>query len=184
MNARNRVVSAQAKIDVNTGPSVNLQFGGSLNYSTGTNWGRNGSLLNFGNFGEYNNLDYRVFGRFTQRFSNSQEGSSSKIKSANYNLMVDYSKSTRDFYDPKHQYNMFNYGHVGYFNTTRRPSYEYNSETNTYIHNGFKDVQVDFTPSETNSALASITSQYYEIYDGAPIGHYENLTQINQGNAL
>ena len=54
MNARNRVVSAQAKIDVNTGPSVNLQFGGSLNYSTGTNWGRNGSLLNFGNFGEYN----------------------------------------------------------------------------------------------------------------------------------
>ena len=184
MNARNRVVSAQAKIDVNTGPSVNLQFGGSLNYSTGTNWGRNGSLLNFGNFGEYNNLDYRVFGRFTQRFNNSQEGSSSKIKSANYNLMVDYSKSTRDFYDPKHQYNMFNYGHVGYYTTTRRPSYEYNSETNTYVHNGFKDVEVDFSPSETNSALAAITSQYYDIYEGAPIGHYENLTQINQGNAL
>ena len=32
MNARNTNVSAQGKIDVNTGPSVNLTFGGSLNY--------------------------------------------------------------------------------------------------------------------------------------------------------
>ena len=155
MNARNQVLSAQAKIDVNTGPTINLQFGGSLNYSTGSNWGRNGSLLNFGNFGEYNNIDYRVFGRFTQRFNNSQEGSSSKIKSANYNLMVDYSKSKRDFYDPKHQYNMFNYGHVGYYTTRRRPSYEFNSDSNMYVHNGFKDEEVSFTPSETNSALAA-----------------------------
>ena len=184
MNARNQVLSAQAKIDVNTGPTINLQFGGSLNYSTGSNWGRTGSLLNFGNFGEYNNIDYRVFGRFTQRFNNSQEGSSSKIKSANYNLMVDYSKSKRDFYDPKHQYNMFNYGHVGYYTTRRRPSYEFNSETNMYVHNGFKDEEVSFTPSETNSALAAITSQYYDIYAGDPIGHYENLFQIQQGNAL
>ena len=38
MNARNQVLSAQAKIDVNTGPTINLQFGGSLNYSTGSNW--------------------------------------------------------------------------------------------------------------------------------------------------
>jgi hypothetical protein len=53
-----------------------------------------------------------------------------------------------------------------------------------YVHDGFKDVQVDFTPSETNAALASITTQYYDIYEGAPFGHYENLTQINQGNAL
>ena len=187
MNARNRVFSAQGKIDVNTGATTNLQFGGSLNYSTGSNWGRNGSLLNFGNFGEYENIDYRVYGRFTQRFSNnsgSEEAGSSRIKSANYNLMVDFSKSMRDYYDPKHQYNMFNYGHVGTFTTTRRPSYEFNSETNMYVHNGFKDIEVAFDPSETNSALAAITDQYYEIYAGDPIGHYENLFQIQQGNAL
>ena len=90
----------------------------------------------------------------------------------------------RDFYDPKHQYNMFNYGHVGYYTTRRRPSYEYNSDLNMYVHNGFKDEEVSFTPSETNAALAAITSQYYEIYAGDPIGHYENLFQIQQGNAL
>ena len=184
MNARAMSVAGQAKIDVNTGPSVNLQFGGSLNYSNGSSYSYTGSLLNFGNFGVSESLDYRVFGRFTQRFTNEREGSSSKIKSANYNLMVDYSKSTRDVYDPKHQYNIFNYGHVGRFQTSRTPSYEFNPITNSYVHNGFRDLEVAFTPSETNAALAAITSQYYDIYADDPDGHYENLFQIQQGNAL
>tara|TARA_B110000305_G_scaffold53902_1_gene59390 strand:+ start:54283 stop:58044 length:3762 start_codon:yes stop_codon:yes gene_type:complete len=183
MNARSTSISAQGKIDVNTGPSVNLQFGGSLNYSNGNNYSYTGSLLNFGNFGVSEALDYRVFGRFTQRFTSTKE-SSSKIKSANYSLMVDYTKTKRDVYDPKHKYNMFNYGHVGTFETSRIPSYEFDQVTNTYIHNGFRDLEVSFTPSETNASLAAITSQYYDIYSGETEGHYENLFQIQQGNAL
>jgi len=184
MNARGSVFSAQAKLDVNLGPSVNLTFGGSMNYAYGSNYSFTGSLLNFENFGAYKSLDWRVFGRLSQRFSNDREGSSSKIKSAFYNLMVDYSKSTDDIYDPKHKYNMFNYGHVGTFVTSRRPSYAFDSDLNMWVHDGFKDVRVDYTPSETNATLAAITTQYYDIYAGDPIGHYENLFQIQQGNAL
>lgn len=184
MNSRNTNMSAQGKVDVNTGPSVNLSFGGSLNYSFGNQYNYNGSLLNFQNFGAFKSLDWRVFGRLTQRFTNSTEGSSSKIKSASYSLMVDYSKTKDDFFDPKHKFKIFNYGHVGTYTTTRRPSYSFNEETNTYIHDGFQDVVVDFTPSETNSALAAITEQYYNIYEGSPEGNYENLLQIQQGNAL
>ena len=184
MNARNTTVSGQAKFDVNTGPSVNISFGGSMNYSWGNNYSYSGSLLNFQNFGAYKSLDWRVFGRLTQRFTNTTEGSSSKIRSANYSLMVDYSKSTDDAFDPKHQYNMFNYGHVGTYTTTRRPSYTFDANKNMYVHNGFQDVNVDFTPSTTNSALASITEQYYNIYAGQPEDHFENLLQIQQGNAL
>jgi hypothetical protein len=184
MNARRSVFSAQTKIDVNTGPSVNLTFGGSLNYGSGSNYSYAGSLLNFENFGAFTSLDWRVFGRLSQRFSNDREGSSSKIKSAFYNIMVDYSKSMDDVYDPKHKYNMFNYGHVGTFTTTRRPSYEFNSDLNMYVHNGFRDVEVAFSPSETNATLAAITTQYYDIYAGNPEGRYENLFQIQQGNAL
>ncbi|MCF8330450.1 MAG: carboxypeptidase regulatory-like domain-containing protein [Crocinitomicaceae bacterium] len=184
MNARNTVFSAQGKIDVNTGPSVNVQFGGSLNYSNGSNYSYGGSLLNFQNFGVSENLDYRVYGKLSQRFNNEREGSSSKIRSAMYNIMVDYSKSKSDNYDPKHQYNIFNYGHVGKFTTSRRPSYAFNPNTQTYVHDGFKDTYVAFTPSETNAALAAITSQYYDIYSESEIGHYENLFQIQQGNAL
>lgn len=184
MNARGTTLSAQAKIDVATGPNVNLTFGGSMNYSWGSSYSYAGSLLNFQNFGAYKSLDYRVFGRLTQRFNNNEEGSSSKIKSAFYSLMVDYSKSKDDAYDPKHQYNIFNYGHVGTFVTTRRPSYSFDPTLLAYVHDGFKDVRVDFTPSETNAALASITNQYYNIYADDPIGNYENLFQIQQGNAL
>lgn len=184
MNARNTTISAQGKIDVNTGPTVNVQFGGSLNYSKGNNYSYGGSLLNFQNFGFSESLDYRVYGKLSQRFNNEREGSSSKIRSAMYNIMVDYSKSKSDVYDPKHMYNIFNYGHVGKFTTTRRPSYAFNPNTQTYVHDGFKDVEVAFEASETNAALASITTQYYDIYNGSPLGHYENLFQIQQGNAL
>lgn len=184
MNSGTSVLSGQFKIDVNTGPTVNLTFGGSLNYGQGRNYSYGSSLLNFSNYGFYKSLDWRVFGRLTQRFVNNSQGSASKIKSANYNLMVDYSRSTDDFYDANHKYNIFNYGHVGKFTTTRRPSYEFDPVSQTYIHNGFRDVEVAFTPSETNQALAAITTQYYDIYEGNPEGRYENLFQIQQGNAL
>jgi hypothetical protein len=189
MNARSTTVSGQAKIDVNTGPTVNLTFGGSLNYRDGSNYSYGNSLLNFTNFGVTKSFDWRVFARLTQRFTNDQEGSSSKLKSFVYSLMVDYSKSKDDVYDPNHKYNIFNYGHVGTFTTTRIPTYAMfdsngDGEVDLKEHDGFKDIEVAFNPSETNSALAAITTQYYNIYQGDVVGNYENLFQIQQGNAL
>ena len=182
MNARNTTISGQGKIDVNTGPTVNVQFGGSMNYYNGSAYSYTGSLFNFTNFGQSKGLDYRVYGKISQRFSN--DNKNSKIKSANYTLMVDFSKTMRESYDSKHQYEIFNYGHVGTFKTRRKPSYEFNNNLQRWEHNGFRDLEVEFTPSETNAALASITTQYYNIYAGSPFGRYENLFQIQQGNAL
>lgn len=184
VNAQSSSLSGQAKIDVNTGPSVNLTFGGSFNYNNGRAYDRNSSLLNFQNYGQNTGIDWRVFGRLTQRFTNDKEGSSSKIGSAFYNVMVDFSKSKNQAFDPKHGFNLFNYGHVGTFTTTRIPTYEFNDTLGAYEHNGFKDVRVDYTPSEANSTLAAITTQYYNIFAGRPEGNYENLVQIQQGNAL
>lgn len=184
MNSRRTVFSAAGKIDVNTGPTVNLTFGGSLNYNSGKAYSYGNSLYNFENFGDQNLLDWRVYGRLTQRFKNDREGSSSKVKSFYYNLMVDYSKSTNRVFDPNHEYNIFNYGHVGYYETTRRPTYSINGTEDSLIHDGFQDVLVEYSPSDINPSLAAITSQYYSIYENAPEGRYENLTQILQGNAL
>ena len=187
MNARSTVIAGQAKFDVKTGPNVNLTFGGSLNYDKGTTAGgylNTGSLMNFQNYGISHNFDWRVFGRITQRFSNDKEGSSSKIKSAFYTLNVDYSQSNFNSYDPKHKFNLFEYGHVGTFDITSRPSYAWDPLKLAYVQNGIKDVRVDYTPSNTNPDLAAVTTQYYSIYKDQPFGHYENLTQINAGNAL
>ena len=187
MNARNSTISGQAKIDVNTGPSVNLSFGGSMNYYNGTIYSRANSLLNFQNFGVQNALDWRVFGRLTQRFTNDREGSSSKVKSANYSLMVDFSSSTNQSYDPKHKFNLFNYGHVGTFRSTYDIDYVYVDSLNAYVQNArpFQS-NVDFTPSELNPGLAAITSQYYNLFadrDANP-NAFTDFDALRNGNAL
>lgn len=109
-NSRRTVISAAGKVDVNTGPTVNLTFGGSLNYNAGKAYSYANSLFNFNNFGNQNVLDWRVYGRLTQRFKNDREGSSSKVKSFYYNLMVDYSQNTNRIFDENHEFNIFNYG--------------------------------------------------------------------------
>lgn len=185
MNASRSTLSAAGKLDVNTGPTVNLTFGGSMNASWGTNYSYANSVFNFENFGVNNALDWRVYGRFTQRFKIDREGSSSKVQSFYYNLMVDYSKSDRSLYDPKHGYDLFNYGHVGYFDIDQERTYAFTANGDSLVQDAVpRDVQVSFTPSDVNPGLAAITKQYFDVYDGAPAGRYENLTQIIQGNAL
>ena len=184
MNARNRSASAAGKIDVNAGSNINLTFGGSLAWSQGSLYNYSGSLMNFDNFGQSTNLDWRVYGRFTQRFNNTSEGSTSKIKSANYSIMIDYSQSYNWAGDVRHEDRIFNYGHVGTFETFRETTYEFSGNGDSLIHNGFNDTLVQFTPSTTNQAFAAITSQYYQIYAGQTADHYENLFQIQQGGAL
>ena len=184
MNARNSSFSAAGKIDVNAGPNINLTFGGNMAYSNFSRYSYRNSLMNFENFGETRNLDWRVYGRFTQRFNNNLEGSTSKIKSAFYSLMVDYSQSHGRTWDATHEDRIFNYGHVGKFETYREKTYEFNQNNDSLIMTGFNDTLVEFTPSTNNQAFAAITSQYFDIYAGDPEGNYENLFQIEQGNGL
>jgi len=184
MNNRGQSYSAAAKIDVNAGPSVNLTFGGSMNYRTSRQYSRNNSLLNFENFGEAIDYDWRVYGKFTQRFNNNVEGSTSKIKSAYYSLMVDYSQSHSKRQDAKHQDRLFNYGYIGKFKTFREASYEPSAGGDSLIHNGFNDFLVEFTPSEDNPLLSAITSQYYNLYEGQVEGQTDNIDNIRAGGAL
>ncbi len=183
MNAGTSAFTSTAKIDVKTGPTINLTFGGTFNYNFGKQYSYSSSLLNFSNNGDYTTSDFRVYGRFTQRFDNSKDPSA-LIKSASYTLMVDYSSSTSSNYDARYKFNAFEYGHLGTFSTTRVPTYSMNYSTLTATQNGWKDERVDYVPSQSNSSLAAITSQYYSIYANSPVGHYENLAQIQQGNAL
>lgn len=185
MNARRRSYSAAGKLDVNVGPSMNLTFGGSMNYRNSTNYSYAGSLMNFENFGVTTAYDWRVYGKFTQRFNNNVEGSTSKIKSAYYALMIDYSQSHSKTEDSRHEDKLFNYGYIGNFKTSRRATYETSIGGDSLIHNGFQDYQVVYTPDTVNNtALAAVTSQYYDIYAGQVEGLTENLVQIQQGGGL
>lgn len=192
MNARGRSASFAGKIDVNAGPSINLTFGASAAYSNGRNYSYQNSLMNFENFGLNTSFDWRVYGRFTQRFANDDANSASKVKNAFYSIMIDYSQSYDRSWDATHEDRIFNYGHVGTFTTYRIPTYEFNQDGDSLIHNGYQDVLVTFDPNYTVSkdgdtaltALSAITNQYYQIYEGSPFGNYENQFQIQQGGGL
>lgn len=184
MNANRTDISASGKIDVNTGPTVNLTFGGSMNYTFGKAYNRYSSLFNFENFGNQDALDWRVYGRFRQSFRNDDENSSSKVKSFYYNLMVDYSQSRTKSYDPNHKSNIFDYGHVGYFDYDENPTYELSKDGDSLLQNGWRSTVVNYKPSDLNPSLSSITSQYYRLNANDPFGHYDNIDNIQQNGAL
>ena len=184
MNSRSTALSLNGKIDVRTGPSVNLTFGGTVNYNLSKLNSRQSSLLNFANNGDGKSLDWRVYGRLSQRFDNKQEGSSSKIKSAYYSVMLDYSQNNTYYYDARHRFNAFDYGHVGTFTTTRVPTTDFDSYSLTEYQTGWNDAQVSFVPSDKNPELAAYTSQYYNLYANDPKNHYEDLDQIKTNKAL
>ena len=187
-NIARQGVTFAGKIDVNAGPTVNLTFGGSLDWNTRSSGDWFNSVFNDDNYPKSTNLSWRAYGRFTQRFSSMNdeddpEAKRSLIRNIYYTVMADFSKYNGRVEDYTHGENFFNYGYVGKFETFRRNSYEYNGTLQSLEHNGFDDYLVEFTPSEKNPELAAITSQYYEIYTDA-FENYENFTQILDGNAL
>lgn len=174
-NARSQSISATGKIDVATGPNLDLAIGGTYNWSKVNDYTYANSMFNAANNGEITDQTYRGFVRFTQRFPNTrdqEEGSRSLIRNAFYSVMIDYSQRNYTAMDPVHEDRLFNYGYVGEFNINQRPFYQYFGAGDTaathgpgYYSSGFRDVSVDFTPSDINRALAAYTSDVFEFYD-------------------
>ncbi len=184
-NTKNIDVNASGKIDIKTGPNINLSVGGSINYSDGRNFSYANSMFNYNKNTQVIDNTWRVFGRFTQRFPAAKD-SKSLVKNVYYSIQADYTKYNQTVQDPDHKDNLFNYGYLGKYETTKIKSYEFGLDTvsglSGYIHNGFEDVNVAFTPSEVNGITANYTRQYYELY---PDGFYHrNLNDIISGGGL
>ncbi len=179
------------KIDVNTGPSVNLAFGGSMDYQRGRLYDYSGSVFNYNNYGLYTDYDWRVYGKLTQRFSNNTEGeeNNSLISNAYYTVMIDYSKGYRKREDADHRDNLFGYGYIGKYITHREKSYDFVEQENGVFNMiqsgtyGERDTLVTFIPSDVNAEMAALTSQYFNTFTD-PEGNYENFTQIGAGRGL
>ncbi len=190
-NVASTNASLAGKIDVNAGPNMNITFGGSGAYAqrTGASWAS--SIFNYDNYGKFTDIDWRAYGKFTQRFQQVlEEGEEPKkggVKNAYYTIMVDYSKSYSRAEDDTHDDNYFNYGHIGKFEIEKARSYEFTDYDNNgvidRVQSGINDVEVTFTPSSTNGDMAAITNQYFSLYDDV-VENYENLTQLQDGGAL
>ncbi len=166
-NDRQQGISATAKLDVATTDNMDLSFGGTFDWVKDNINTYNNSLFNSPNNGESIDNTWRAFGRFTHRLGGNDDENEGLIKNAYYSVMVDYSQRRFKQWDPTHQENLFNYGYVGKFETVEVPNYGYRADTSAfgYYHNGFREIETNFTASDVNNELASYTSALYRFYD-------------------
>ena len=169
MNVRNRQANVVAKIDLNASETSTFTFGGTAALSRGNGFDYGNMLSNWQNNQQNTGVDWRAYAKFAQRFKNAEdESGSSNLKNVFYRIQADYSHSFNRSQDAAHGDNLFRYGHVGTFDIYRKPSYTLNSSGNFFEQNGWQDVNVNFTPSEYNSDLASITNQFFTLFNTNP----------------
>ncbi len=187
-------INLTGKIDVRTGPTVNLTFGGSFNYGKG-NGGTNAnsryqnSLFNYDKNALYHTQTWRVFGRFTQRFQNDPQ-KSSLVKNVYYTIQADYQSFSGSTHDPDHKQDVFKYGHLGSFNSHLAKNYTLTSDTiggeyyqNVYQMDNIYDTLYTFTPGSLNPYVTQHTQTYYDLYPD-PNGNWRNSDEVQLGGGL
>ena len=187
-NVRSRGVVASCNLDFYLPADVTLKVGASVDFNDNRAYSYAGSLYNFDNNGEIINKTWRVYGRFTQRFTPKApaEGETAKrsaIGSAYYSIQADYSSFQQETRDDEHRDELFRYGYVGKFTTYKQKTYGFGIDETTglpgFIQGPDRDTMVTFEGSTINPYLSAYTEQYYNQNQDAD-GKYENLTQIEQ----
>ena len=198
-NSTNQSINVTAKFDVKTGSNTNLTIGGSL-YRANGHYANGRSQYYFNTDKNYlaKSGTYRGYVRFTQRFP-AQVESTSLISNVYYSIQADYSRYTSESGDPDLWNNIFAYGYLGKFKTTREPNYyflegtmdsvlvdgQYRSVSNAWVLNNYYDTEVSFTPADYNPNLAIYASNYFDLYkDYGAYGYYNNLSNIILNNGL
>lgn len=187
-NVRSRGVVASGNLDFYLPADVTLKVGGSIDFNDARNYDYEGSLFNYDNNGEIINKTWRVYGRFTQRFTPKApaEGETPKksgIGNAFYSIQADYSSFQQNTQDNEHKDELFRYGYVGKFTTYREKTYGFGIDGVTglpgFIQGPDRDTLVSFESSDINPYLSAYTTQFYD-QNPDPTEKYENLTQISQ----
>ncbi len=178
-------------INIRTTETINLTMGGSYYYYNGNQYNYRATLANWDKNTLRQNTNYRGYVRFTQRFPVDAE-STSKFRNFYYSLQFDYSKDKGEYGDPNHWDNLFKYGYLGKFTTYKTPTYELGSDTvngvyyeDVYLLNSWDfDTLVEWSARDINPLVAQYTTNYYNIYEGLPDGHYQNVDEILLGGGL
>ncbi len=168
-------------------PNINstftLGFSGSLHKRrlyTHTNM-----MFNSGNNQEFVQNTYRIFGRYTQKFGNQEDGGS-LIKNAYYSIQADYNKDYSVQQDPNHKDDFFKYGYVGKLEMDFNEDVmlqlgvpiEYVEGTDTfqirYLDFGRAPTDVRFIGGGVNPYLESYNNQIYDYLSENGLGNSFN----------
>lgn len=180
-------VNVSAKLDFAPTDLNDFSLGVQYNWEKDNIFTNANLLMNSELNGLQTNQDIRTYLRFTQRFRNNPNGTG--VKNAYFSILVDYTKANTELGDPDHGTDLFNYGYLGKYTTTTENFYLFDANRQAFIHQGFEDIYVDFTPSDVNAEAAAVTTQYYGFFNDPTLDSYDptkvaSNEAIQEGNGL
>lgn len=176
------------RLDFQLDDNLNLQIGGTFNYSRSNNYSRGLSLFALDAIPVLENYTGRAYVRLTQRFTSAQTAPGEKkpvISNAYYSVQADYQKEYQTQKHPQYGTDLFKYYYVGKFTTNYSPIYSPGVDDTTGL-SGIRLVLdrvpngVKYERSEMNPELANYTTQFYNEYGSTPT----SLTSILAQNYL
>ncbi len=187
-NLWSNTVYIEGGLDFRPSSTTALKINGEYIYSIGKNGSLASMLLNNQNNSESKSSSFQIMADFSQRLS-SDEGSS-KIRNVVFDILGSYQRQYSETYNKNFKEDYFRYGHIGIFNTRKRPTYSFTKMDidgdgileYVYEQNGWLDYRVDFEPSKDNPGLAAYTSQIYN--DTAFAAYRSSLINYDNIRAL
>ncbi len=166
-NAWNATAYLDGAMDIKFSPNAVLAVDAEYIYSKGMSNSSGLAVMNNGKAPQGMNQSLQIAADFTHSFPDEKD-SKSIIKRLMYNISGSYYYAYSSSYDPDFNDDFFNYGYIGKFVTQKQKIYTMDrytingAETWVWKQNGAPaDVNVDFTPANTNPLLANYNSQLY-----------------------
>lgn len=166
-----------AKLDIKPAKNTFLSLGGTYYNSYNRNFSYWRSMFSSDNNSISTQETMRVFGRLTQKFGDEEsnsEKSANLIKNAFITLQADYTSNDYKTFDANHEFNLFNYGHVGTFTTHKAPVYQNGFAIDSVtgipytgqILVAWQDTLYEFNDENShNLDAATYTNAYYDVYE-------------------
>ncbi|RYD52162.1 MAG: TonB-dependent receptor [Sphingobacteriales bacterium] len=178
------------KLDFQVADNINLTLGAQATGSSGKNYNRAATLFAPESIGTTDNATLRGYLRFTQRFTNRPNDTSSLISNAFYTVQADYQKELTRNWNPDFKTDIFKYGYLGKFYEDITTQYVQGTDPTTgktgIIIPPGKGITSNarFERSELNPILANYTSILFDKYDIKPQSIYTGTPSIRSFNGL
>ena len=183
LNANEKRFNLSGKIDIKAGKNTFLSLGGSYYALESRDFSSWRSMFSSANNRQSTQHTYRVFGKLVQKFGSAEDNedeSSATIKNAFFTIQGNYTNNKYTYVDADHQEDLFNYGYVGQFVTSKAPVYNFGSaidSSNGRIYtgrmlSGWTDTLFEYTPGGVNTSLENYTNAYIDMFSQYSMSSY------------
>lgn len=169
-------IRVNARLDFQPTENIIVKFGGGYVNINNDQWSNTNSLFAPEANQLFQGRQYSGWGRFQQKF---ETAANSPLQNIYYQLQVDWSRYEREFMDPVHKDNNFDYGYIGKFNYDRKEVYRYVdpianadihdpsiSSSGYYMTAGYSPTNLTFDPSTSANPNQSNYDSYIFDYVG------------------